>query len=205
MRHQGIKNLIFDFGGVLIDLDINRCLDSFRQLGVQHVEKLLDIYHQEDFFHQYEMGQISSAEFRDVIRSKSNQSLTDEQIDGAWNSFLIGVPAYKLEALLNLRQHYMVYLLSNTNEIHWQWSCQNTFPYKGFRVEDYFEQQYLSFEMGMAKPDAAIYRRVIDEAGIDPSETLFLDDSLLNLQGAEAFGIRTHLTQPQEDWRHLFT
>lgn len=204
MRRKGIKNLIIDFGGVLIDLDRQRCIENFKRLGLPDVEVVLDIYHQQDFFQKYEKGLITSAEFRDVIREKIGKPVTDAQIDDAWNSFLVSIPAAKLDLLLNLRKDYVVYLLSNTNEIHWQWSCQHAFPYKTFRVENYFEHIYLSYEMNMAKPDAEIFQKVLDDTGIIPAETLFIDDSAANCRAAEALGITTYTPIAGEDWSHLF-
>ena len=127
MKRRGIKNLIIDFGGVLIDLDRQRCLENFRKLGLPDVEVMLDLYHQQDFFQKYEKGLITSAEFREVIRGKIGKPVTDAQIDDAWNSFLVSIPTFKLDLLLELRKKYVVYLLSNTNEIHWQWSCLHAF------------------------------------------------------------------------------
>lgn len=204
MRRKGIKNLIIDFGGVLIDLDRRRCIENFKKLGLPDVEVVLDIYHQQDFFQKYEKGLISSEEFRSVIREKIGKPVTDAQIDDAWNSFLLNIPSSKLDLLLNLRKDYVVYLLSNTNEIHWQWSCRNVFPYKTFRVEDYFEHIYLSYEMKEAKPDAEIFQKVLDETGIIPAETLFIDDSEANCHTAAALGISTYTPKAQEDWSHLF-
>lgn len=204
MKRKGIKNLIIDFGGVLIDLNRQRCVENFKRLGLPNVEVILDIYHQQDFFQKYEKGLITSAEFRDVIREKIGKPVTDAQIDDAWNSFLVSIPAAKLDLLLNLRKDYVVYLLSNTNEIHWQWSCRHAFPYKTFRVEDYFEHIYLSYEMNMAKPDAEIFQKVLDDTGIIPAETLFIDDSAANCRAAEALGITTYTPKASEDWSHLF-
>ena len=116
MKRKGIKNLIVDFGGVLIDLDRQRCLENFRELGLPDVEHTLDLYHQQDFFQKYEKGLITSAEFREVIRGKIGKPVTDAQIDDAWNSFLVSIPTFKLDLLLELRKKYVVYLLSNTNE-----------------------------------------------------------------------------------------
>ena len=117
MKNKGIKNLILDFGGVLIDLDRQRCVEHFKELGLPDVEVALDLYHQQDLFQKYEKGLITSADFRDIIRGKIGKPVTDARIDEAWNSFLVGIPDYKLELLLELRKNYVVYLLSNTNEI----------------------------------------------------------------------------------------
>lgn len=160
MRSKGIKNLIIDFGGVLIDLDRRRCIENFGKLGMSNVETMLDVCHQQGFFLQHEAGLISSAEFRDAIRGQIGRAVSDAEIDAAWNSFLVGIPTCKLDLLLKLREKYVVYLLSNTNEIHWEWSCRYAFPYKAFRVEDYFERMFLSFEMKVVKPDVAIFEKL---------------------------------------------
>lgn len=204
MKRKGIKNLIVDFGGVLIDLDRQRCLENFRELGLPDVEHTLDLYHQQDFFQQYERGLISSADFRNVIREKIGKDVDDARIDAAWNSFLVSIPTYKLDLLLALRKDYVVYLLSNTNEIHWKWSCEHAFPYKTFPVEDYFEHIFLSYEMKMAKPDEEIFRKVLDDAGLDPKETFFIDDSEANCMTARSLGISTYVPKAGEDWSHLF-
>lgn len=204
MKRKGIKNLIVDFGGVLIDLDRPRCIENFKKLGLPDVEVMLDLYHQQDFFHNYEKGVISSDEFRNTLREKIGKPVTDAQIDNAWNSFLLSIPEYKLDLLLRLRKDYVVYLLSNTNEIHWQWSLQHVFPYKAFRAEDYFEHIYLSYEMKMAKPDVEIFQKVLDDTGISPKETLFIDDSEANCRAAETLGISTYTPKAGEDWSPLF-
>lgn len=204
MKEKGIKNLIIDFGGVLIDLNRQRCIENFTKLGMPDVESMLGVCHQEGFFLQHEKGLISSADFRNEIREKIGKIVTDARIDAAWNSFLVGIPAYKLDLLLKLREKYVVYLLSNTNDIHWKWSCNHAFPHKGFRVEDYFERIFLSYEMKMAKPDVAIFQRVLDETEIDPKETFFIDDSTENCRVAETLGISTYAPKAGEDWSHLF-
>ena len=204
MKRKGIKNLIIDFGGVLIDLDRSRCIENFKKLGLPNVEVMLDLYHQQDFFHNYEKGLISSEDFRNILREKIGKPVTDAQIDDAWNSFLLSIPEYKLDLLLRLRKDYVVYLLSNTNDLHWQWSLQHVFPYKTFRAEDYFEHIYLSYEMKMAKPDVEIFQKVLDDTGINPKETLFIDDSEANCRTAETLGISTYTPKAGEDWSPLF-
>lgn len=202
---KDIKNLIFDFGGVLIDLDRARCINQFKSLGLDNVDSLLDVCHQQGLFLQHEKGLVDDEAFRNYIRTESGKPLlSDNQIDEAWNSFLVSIPSYKLEALLELRQHYMVYLLSNTNNIHWQWAVEHAFPYKSFRVEDYFEKIYLSYEMKMAKPDAEIFQSVLSDANILPEETFFLDDSPANCEVARSLGIQTYTPKAYEDWRPLF-
>lgn len=204
MKGKGIKNLLVDFGGVLINLDRQRCIDNFRKLGLPDIEKQLGLYAQNGLFMQHEKGEISSAGFREEIRKQIGSPVTDGQIDAAWNSFLLDIPTYKLDLLLKLREKYVVYLLSNTNEIHWSWACENVFPYRGFRVEDYFEKIYLSYQMKLVKPDAEIFRAVLEDANIEPKETFFIDDSPANCETARLLGISTYTPQPGEDWSPLF-
>lgn len=204
MKEKGIKNLLVDFGGVLINLNCQRCIDNFKQLGLNDADQLLSVFHQQGVFMQQEKGLITSAEFRDSIREKIGKEVTDQQIDAAWNSFLMDIPTYKLDLLLRLREKYVVYLLSNTNDIHWRWSCKHAFPYRGFRAEDYFEKIYLSYEMKMMKPDAEIFEAVLSDAGIAAKQTFFIDDSEANCQTARALGISTYTPTAGEDWGHLF-
>lgn len=201
---KGIKNVIFDFGGVLIDLDRQRCVDSFKAMGLEHADELIGNFAQQGMFMQLEKGLITSGQFRDNIREQSGNPLTDKQIDEAWNSFLIAIPSYKLDTLLALRGKYIVYLLSNTNQIHWEWSCKNAFPYKGFTEKDYFEETFLSYELKQAKPETGIFETILEQTGILPEETLFIDDSVANCLAAEKLGISTHCVKPSEDWTHLF-
>ena len=195
-----IKNLLIDFGGVLIDLDRRRCLEHFRP----DVENLLHDCHQEGFFQLHEKGLISDAGFRERIRQAIGRPVTDEAIDEAWNSFLDGIPAYKLDFLLELRKHYTVCLLSNTNAIHWDYACTHDFAQGGRRVEDYFDRIYLSYQLKMIKPDAEIFQAVLADAGLTPEETLFIDDAEANCRTARSLGIHTYTPQAHEDWRHLF-
>ncbi len=204
MKSKGIKNLLIDLGGVLVNLDRQRCIENFKKLGFADVEKYLDVQQLHGVFIQQEKGLITSAEFRNEIRDMIGKVVSDKQIDAAWNSFLGEMPVYKLDLLLELRSKYVVYLLSNTNEIHWKYVCQKLFPYRTFKVEDYFEKTYLSYEMHLAKPDPEIFKAVIEDAGIEPQETLFIDDTEINCEAARELGISTYTAKAGEDWSHLF-
>lgn len=204
MKSKGIKNLLIDLGGVLINLDRQCCVENFQKLGLRNIGELLDISNPNGILMQQEKGLISSSEFRNKVREMMDKPISDEQIDTAWNSFLVDIPAYKLDLLLKLREKYVVYLLSNTNEIHWKWTCEHLFPYRTFKVEDYFEKTYLSFEMKMAKPEPEIFKTILEDAGIEPEETLFIDDSEINCKAARNLGISTYTAKAGEDWSHLF-
>ncbi|MDL2245502.1 HAD family phosphatase [Parabacteroides sp. PFB2-10] len=199
---EGIKNLIFDFGGVIINLTRNRCIEEFAQLGVD-VHEQLEGYNHKELFMQLELGAISTSEFRNGIRLRSNLPMTDAQIDKAWINMLDDVSPVKLDILLQLHQQYNVYLLSNTNTIHWEWAEKEIFSYKGHTIRDFFHKTYLSFELHMLKPNAEIYEYVLQDAGLNPRETLFIDDALVNCKAAEALGIHTYNAQPREEWHFL--
>ncbi len=202
---EGIKNLIIDFGGVIINLTRNRCIEAFESLGVQDIrEQIVNNYQHKDLFMQVEIGSITTAGFRDGIRRLSGQALTDEQIDAAWIAMLDDVPDYKLNLLLDLRKHYNTMLLSNTNEIHWEWSERTCFSYKGHHVSDFFNRIYLSYKLHMLKPNADIFEYVLQDAGIKPEETLFIDDAMPNCRTAESLGLHTYTPEPREDWSFLF-
>ncbi len=201
---KNIKNIVFDLGGVLIDLDFDRALKAFRKAGFENIEEQLQSFNREGVFMQYELGNITSEEFRSAIRKQARVSLTDREIDDMWNLILLNIPHEKLKLILELRGKYMVYLLSNTNQIHWDYTCNHAFTYHGFRVKDYFEETFLSFEMHLAKPDKAIFERMLQEANLLPEETFFIDDSEANCKAAEELGIHTHHYRIGEDLNKLF-
>ena len=153
---------------------------------------------------QLELGQVTPAQFRDGIRHLTQEPLTDEQIDAAWIAMLDDIPTYKLDLLLELRKSYNTMLLSNTNEIHWEWAKNHGFNYAGHTVDDFFNKIYLSYELHMLKPNADIFEYVLQDAGIRPEETLFIDDALPNCKMAEQLGIHTYVAQPREDWSGIF-
>ena len=199
-----IRNIVFDLGGVLVDLDFKAAINGLQKAGFANVKEQLQAFDCEGIFQKFELGEMSADEFRSAIRENSTVSLTDEEVDGLWNAMLLEVPREKLELILHLRGKYMVYLLSNTNSIHWDYVCKNAFNYRGFRVNDYFEETFLSYEMHLAKPDKAIFEKVLEEANLLPEETLFIDDSEANCKAASELGIHTHHYHIGENLKELF-
>ncbi len=201
---EKVKNLIIDFGGVIINLTRNRCLEAFESLGVNDIRELIvNNYQHKDLFMQIELGSITPDEFRDGIRHLTQQPLTDDQIDAAWIAMLDDIPEYKLDFLLKLKESYNTLLLSNTNAIHWEWAKTHGFNYKGHVADDFFNKIYLSYELHMLKPNADIFEYVLQDAGILPEETLFIDDALPNCKTAELLGLKTYTPQPREDWSSI--
>ena len=203
---EKIRNIVFDLGGVLIDIDPQRCIHRFEKLGLTNASSLMSGADFKEVWLRFEKGEIDETEFRGYIRSCCSvlKDVTDDQIDFAWNGMLVSIPRYKLDLLLELRSRYVVYLLSNTNSIYWKWALENPFKYRGFRAEDFFEKEYLSFRLNACKPEKAIFERVIEDANIDPKETLFIDDRIENTVAATELGIKTYTPKANENWSFLF-
>ena len=199
-----IRNIVFDLGGVLVDLDFKAAINGLQEAGFANVKEQLLAFDRGGIFQKFEVGEITADEFRASIRENSTVTLTDEEVDGLWNAMLLEIPREKLELILELRGKYMVYLLSNTNSIHWDYVCKNAFNYRGFRVEDYFEETFLSYEMHLAKPDKAIFEKVLHDANLLPEETLFIDDSEANCKAAQEVGIHAHHYHVGDDLKEIF-
>lgn len=199
-----IQNLLFDLGGVIMDIRKANCVEALRQLGFRNADEYLGDYSQKGPFGQLEQGLISPDDFRAFIRSQVDTPLTDEQIDGAFNKFLIGIPVERLRQLQLLRQRYGIYLLSNTNPIMWHSKIADEFRKDGLTMEAYFDGIVTSFEAKILKPDVRIFEYAAEHCHIKPEETLFLDDSLANLTGAQKAGFRTaHVPEGVEFYKVL--
>lgn len=186
-----IKNLILDFGGVLVGLDKRRCTDAFVRIGAGAIAGYVDECRQEDLFHELEVGAIGVAGFCSKVRQACpGCTATDAEICGAWNALLTGIPRRKLDFVAKLKEKYRIVLLSNTNPIHWQKSVADYFTIAGKSVDWYFERTFLSYEMHMLKPDEALFRRVLNDMDFNAAETLFVDDSEKNCRAAERVGMR---------------
>lgn len=195
-----IKNIIFDFGGVLIHLDRERCAEAFAECGVQVGDELTNLYGQRAHLRNFELGLMSVDEFHDTVRQVYGVPMTDEQIDYAWNALLAGIPSYKLDMLLKLKERYRLFLLSNTNEVHWA-EGRKQFDYQGHTAEDFFEQIFLSNEIHELKPSPEAFLKVAQLAGIKPEETLFVDDLQTSCDAAAALGFHTYCPIANTDWR----
>ncbi len=191
-------------GGVLINLNKQACIDAYKALGYDRVEEFIGNYLQKGPFLDLESGQISPEQFRDAIRREIPRPVTDRQIDDAFIAFLVDMPDYTLDMLLQLKKRYQIFLLSNTNGIIMDYVRQHIFNRQGRSMEHYFDRMFLSYQMGMVKPNPAIFEQVVAETGILPSETLFLDDSSQNTEVAEKLGFNSFVVTQGEDFRYIF-
>ena len=198
-----IKNILFDWGGVLIHLDKHRCVEAFAEFGVAVGDDVINPYGQRTDLKNFELGLMSIDEFHDTVRRVYGPNLTDEQIDYAWNALLQGIPTYKLDMLLKLKERYRLFLLSNTNAVHWAEGSKQ-FNYQGHKAEDFFEQIFLSNEIHELKPSPEAFRKVAQMAAINPEETLFVDDLQASCDAATALGFHTYCPQANTDWMSGF-
>jgi len=194
-----IKNIILDYGNVIFMIDFLKAEEAFGSLGIKEFGTLFSHAGQHQLFDDFDKGIIDAAGFRQGIRDFYQLPLLkDEEIDGAWNALLIGVPQGYHELLLKLKERYRLFLLSNNNEIHYNYVMN--YLQKEFGISDntsFFEKDYYSHLMGMRKPDAEIFEFVLQEHGLEPQETLFIDDSPQHLLAAAKLGIHTQImTQP---------
>ena len=193
---DNLSTIIFDLGGVLIDLDTNRSIESFSALTGLSGEEVYAKFIDDHWSYAFEKGEIDEATFRDEVRKSLKSDISDNQIDESWNAMLLDIPLARLNIIDSLRAKYQVFVLSNTNAIHVE-----TFNKKvaevtnGALIHDYFDRIYYSHELGMRKPDAEIFSHVIDTNNLKPAKTLFIDDMEINIAGARSVGLRTvHLT-----------
>lgn len=200
MLEPNIKNVIFDLGGVILNLSVETTLQQFAALSGLSPEQVRDIHRAHPEFLTYEAGLMSSQEFRNGLRTIFDVDAPDEVLDECWNAMLGELPVERLHLLQRLKSKYKTYLLSNTNEIHLARVEQIVHRSHGITsLDPVFHKAYYSHLLKLRKPDPAIYQHVLNENGLRAEETIFLDDSLPNLKGAASIGIQTfHVTTPDD-------
>lgn len=195
-----IKNLVFDFGGVIVSLDRDAAVRAFVQLGLADAEHILDKYHQTGIFLALEEGRLSEEEFRRQLGELCGRPLTYDEVQQAWLSFLSGLDHQQLDYLQQLRSHYRLFILSNTNPYIGSWACSPQFTPEGRSLDTFFDGLFFSYRMGLTKPDPRIFRELVDQAGLNPEETLFVDDGAANIAAGQAAGLHTLLAENGRSW-----
>ncbi len=191
---QHIKNIIFDLGGVIINLDINKTIQGFNKLSYMPFEAIYTQAEQSDIFNKFDKGIISSEEFFLEIRKYLRFEGSEIELLKAWNAMLLDVPEKRLNALVKTKQNYNTFLLSNTCEPHINAFEHDLYIKHGVKnFNDYFDEVYYSCRIGMRKPDAEIFEFVLEKNNLNPKETVFIDDSVQHVKGAGACGINAFL------------
>lgn len=196
-----IKNIIFDLGGVLLDLDRNKVIEAYEAMGFAEADELLNNFLQKGIFMRLEKGTAGRYDIYEYIRRSTGRNIPARSIDDALNNFICGLSPYKLRMLDRLGQDYRLYVLSNTNEIMLPEIARIWFTQEGKTMDSYFDGIFLSYEIRMLKPEPEIFEKVASEAGILPSETLFIDDGKHNTDAAAALGFRVYRPNEKEDLR----
>lgn len=189
-----LKNIIFDLGGVLLDLDYTKTSDAFKKLGIKDFDLHFSQFTADELFEKLETGKISEEAFFNTVIKLCDKGTSLQEVENAWNAMMLDFRADSLVYLKQLKKQYSIYLLSNTNSIHLR-AFQSIFTRKtGEKSLDvYFDKAYYSHLIGLRKPHLATYEYVLQDAGMSASETLFIDDSIHNIQAATQVGIKTHL------------
>jgi glucose-1-phosphatase len=193
-KHEKIKNIIFDFGGVICDLDISRTEKKFREFGLVkptgNIPKEDSSLRFDILIGQYEKGAITSEEFREIIKNNYQKTPTDAAIDETWNALLVGIPEQRIRLLEDIRNHYRIFLLSNSNEIHYRHYLLDFQEKSGLHdFTDLFEKAYFSFKIHLSKPGKEIFEFVLKDGQLNPSQTLFIDDTIKHIETARDLGI----------------
>lgn len=208
-----LKNIIFDLGGVLINLDFSKTTNAFRELGFPHFEEMFSQYKVDQLFGKLEKGEIDTKTFYTVMLKVGNDTITKNEIKSAWNSLLLDFRLESLDFLKELKKEYNLYLLSNTNEIHheaFNIILKNQIGLDS--LDSFFTKSYYSHLIGLRKPNNDVFEFVMKDADLLPEETLFIDDTRTNVIAAKKMGFKTHLLLPGEkienlkySWDHLIS
>ncbi|MBQ8499594.1 MAG: HAD-IA family hydrolase [Bacteroidales bacterium] len=199
------KAIIFDMGGVLVDLDIEGCKDSFRKnLEYHDIDRIIDPCHQKGIWGDLEEGLLEADEFRRIILADSCPGAGPQDVDEAMARILVGISPYKAELLKRMSAGYDLYMLSNNNSICLPYSSA-MFTNAGIPLSDIFRKCFFSFEMKALKPSREFYKRVMEEIGGPAENMLFIDDSRTNVDGAVAAGLPAVYYEPGTDLSALLS
>ena len=204
-EHAGIKNIVFDYGGVIIDLHLDRTYKAFAELGVDNLPDLMGKLKDTHVFYQFEVGALGAEAFINRLLNLLPPALNHDgetvyKVIAAWNAMLGEIPTQRLELLTALKSNYNTFLLSNTNALHIATVDQYLKTTHGVdSIAPFFHNVYYSYKVGLRKPNADIYEHMLKQENLNPAETLFIDDNLPNIEAANALGIVTcHLQAPQQ-------
>lgn len=194
-----IKNILFDMGGVIFRQNSEEAYRRFREAGI-NPDRYMGVYGQKDFFLDVETGKINTEEFCKRMSEVTGHPVSYQEAQYCWLGYIRDVPVNRLHNLLKLRQQYHLCLLSNTNPFVMDFANSSKFSSDGKPVSYYFDTLFCSYEMHSYKPDAEIFQKVLATDNMKPEETIFVDDSLKNVEAAEALDIHGLHVLPDEDW-----
>jgi len=189
--HDIIKNIIFDLGGVIMNLDVPRTIKAFEKIGITDIVNDTGHHYKNPVFYDFETGKISESEFVEELANMSANSVSDIQIREAWNAMILDIPRERIKFLLDIKKKYKIYLLSNTNSIHQEKFLREVNKANNFSFSELFEKAYYSHEIGIRKPNEEVFHFVLKDSKLNADKTLFVDDSLQNINSAQKTGLQT--------------
>ncbi len=200
MKNAKVKNIIFDLGGVLLNINYKASIEAFKAIGIRDFEKLYTQAQQSSLFDDFEVGRISPAEFRDGLRVQSGVAMPDQEIDDAWNAMLLDFPKKRLDFLKQMSVQYRCFLLSNTNDIHIE-SFERQMESDGILndFQNVFEGHYYSSSIGKRKPNPDTFLWVCEQHQLVPEDTLFIDDSIQHVHGAKEADLQAHFLDTSKE------
>ncbi len=205
MNLNGIKNIIFDLGGVILNIDYQLTENAFKDLGMQNFDEVYSQQKQSGLFDQFEVGKLSAKEFIQQIKTEANLVVDDQKVVDAWNAMLLDLPKKRLKLLTQLKDSYTTFLLSNTNEIHFN-AFSNIVEKETGQASlfPFFKEVFYSHEIQLRKPEKQAFNHILLKHDLKPFETLFIDDSPQHIASAKEMGINTYHLQKGEDILELF-
>ncbi len=187
---ENISTIIFDLGGVIMDIDVRQTLNAFSGLGITNIHEYFGHGFAASFFSDHEAGRLSDEDFLKEIKKLLSGEVSDEAVIDAWNALLLRFPPERIDLLRSLKSKYRLFLFSNTNAIHYDKFSEIYRQSFGSNLEDLFEKAYYSHSLGHRKPDRSGFDLIIRENELDPKQTLFVDDALMNVEGAIKAGLK---------------
>lgn len=202
---SNVSNIILDFGGVIYQIDHQRQIDTFKSLGVKNFDRLYSQAMQSPLFAEFERGAISPEGLTQTMLQMMGESgISAGAVEEAWNSILIGFHRPTIALIEKLRKVYKLYLLSNTNMIHYSLFIREFVDNYGYEFNSLFEKSYWSFKIGMRKPDAEIFHFVLGDSNLNPEETVFVDDTYKNIEASRLAGLPAIYLEPGKQLGSLF-
>lgn len=205
MIDEKIQAIIFDFGGVIINIDYDATIRAFEELGIDNFDELYSQAAQSDLFNDIETGKISAQHFINGLLHLLPKGISPNKVVSAWNAMILDIPADRIELLLSLKGKYQIYLLSNTNSLHIANAVRKWDRISDKSIHTVFDHVYLSHEMGMRKPNIEIFQTVCKEQGLNPETTLFIDDSIQHIEGAKKAGLNTYYLSSDLEIHEVFS
>jgi len=199
-----INSIIFDLGGVIINVDASFTMAAFSKLGIPNPHEIFTIEKQGRLCDKLEVGSLTAEGFIRELSKLTPNDISYEEIITAWNAMLLDIPAHRIDLLKQIGKRYNLYLLSNTNPMHMQYANNLMLKTYGIAFEDLFLKTYYSFEVGLRKADPKVFQHILDENNLNPSQTLLVDDLENNILSAHRLGIQTlHVQRNQFDGKEL--